>query len=140
MPAVFERSRSATFTLGAVIGMFGGAAALVVAGAVNAHKLELHTDIATALGHLVRNGTNGGFALAALAGFLYGGLLALVMRHAARFFARVIFGTIAGALAYFCVHLGLVARHIAPLPLVPMLAGAAVFGLFVACVPSARRL
>ena len=139
-PAVFERSRSATFTLGAIIGMFGGAFALVVAGAVDAHKLELHTDIATELGHLIRNGTNGGFAFAALAGFVYGGVLALVMRHAARFFARAIFGSVAGALAYFCVHLGLVARHAPALPLVPMLAGAAVFGVFVACVPSARRI
>lgn len=120
--------------------MFGGAGALVVAGAVNAHKLVLDLDIATQLGHLIRNGTNGGIAFAALAGFVYGGLLALVMRHAARFFARVIFGSVAGALAYFCVHLGLVARHMTALPLVPMLAGAAFFGLVVACVPSARRI
>jgi len=89
---------------------------------------------------LIRNGTSGGFAFAALAGFLYGGLLALVMRHAARFFARFIFGTLAGVVGYFCVHIGLVARHIPPLPLVPMLAGAAFFGVIVACVPSARRI
>jgi hypothetical protein len=123
-----------------VLGGFGGAGALLVAGAVNARKLELHTELATQLGHLIRNGTSGGFAFAALAGFLYGGLLALVMRHAARFFARVIFGTIAGALGWFCVHIGLVARHMPAPPLVPMLAGAAFFGVIIACVPSARRI
>jgi hypothetical protein len=107
---------------------------------VNARNLGVHTDVATSLGHLIRNGTSGGFAFAAIAGFVYGGVLALVMRHAARFFARVIFGTVAGALGYFCVHIGLVARHMEALPLGPMLAGAAVFGLFIACVPSARRI
>ena len=142
MPAtvVFERSRSATFTLGAVIGAFGGIAALLVAGAVDAKNLALHLEITTRLGHAIHKGTDGGFALGALAGFFYGGVLALVMRHAARFFARAIFGSVAGVLAYFCIHLALVARHLTTLPLPPMLAGAAAFGLFVALVPSARRI
>jgi len=118
----------------------GADAALLVAGAVDAHKLALAFDIATRAGHAIRGGTSSGFALAACAGFVFGGLLALVMRHAARFFARVIFGTVATVLAWFCLHIGLVSRHAQTLPLVPMLAGAAFFGVVIACVPSARRI
>ena len=139
-PSIYERSRSATFTLGAILGAMGGVAALFVAGAVEVHKLQLDFEMAIRLGHAIRGNASSGFALAALVGFVYGGVLALVMRHAARLFARVIFGSVAGTVAYFCVHIGLVARHMQPLPLVPMLAGAAVFGVFVACVPSARRI
>lgn len=139
-PAIYERSRSATFTLGAILGAFGGIAALVVAGVVRSKHLVFDANIAAQIGHALHKGANGGFAFAAIIGFLYGGVLALVMRHAARFFARVIFGTVAGVLAYFCLHIGLVSRHAQLLPLAPMLAGAAIFGLFVACVPSARRI
>jgi hypothetical protein len=139
-PAIFERTRSATFTLGSILGAMGADAALLVAGAVNAKKLELHLDIATSIGHAIRGGTSSGFALAACVGFVFGGVLALVMRHAARFFARLIFGTAATALAWFCLHLGLVSRHMETLPLPPMLAAAAFFGVVIACVPSARRI
>lgn len=129
-PPVPERARGATFVLGAVVGAFGGVAALLAAGAITKRDVNAYMAVA---------GSIPGLVIGAVTGAFFGGLLALVMRYGTRFIGRVSFGIVASAALWFCFHVVLVARHHATLPLVPMLAGTCVYGVFIACVPPARK-
>ena len=132
------RSARATFALGALAGLVGGAAALLLAGQMT-RSFGPALDIAEEVGRGVGHGREAGVALAAGAGALLGGLLALAMRHARLWIGRLIFASIGSAALWFCVHVALLARHHATLPLVPMLLGMAAYGACIAAVPPARR-
>jgi hypothetical protein len=136
---VRERSHGATFVMGGALGAIGGVCGLLLAGAIDGRRVESHLSIAARVGSAIGSSPTLGMAIAAGIGVIAGGLLALVMHHSARFIARAIFGATASATIWFCVHLALVARHRPTLPLPPMLGAAALFGLFVALVPPARR-
>ncbi len=121
-----ERARSATFFYGAFTGALGGAAALVLAEWIATRQVGLlRAD-------LVR------FAVGSAIGAAVGGLMALVIRHSRRFIARAIFAAASSATLWFCLHVALVSRHKPTLPLVPMLLGSCVYGVFVALVPPSR--
>lgn len=138
-PAGVVRSRRATFVLGAIVGGLGGAAALACAGMLAGHAAPAWPLLATTIATKLRAPMPAGFAVGAVAGALLGGAFAVVMRHAPRFVARLVFASAFGAALWFCVHVELATHHRATLPLVPMLVGMCVHGAFVACVPPARR-
>lgn len=121
-----ERALSATFFFGAFTGALGGAAALVVAEWVATRQGLLRADLAR-------------FAIGAAIGAAVGGMMALVIRHSRRFIARAIFAAVSSTTLWFCLHVALVSRHKPTLPLVPMLLGSCVYGVFVALVPPSRR-
>ncbi len=121
-----ERAHSATFFFGAFTGALGGVAALVFAAWFATRQIGLlRADF-------VR------FAIGSAVGAIFGGLLALVMRHSRRLVARAIFAAASTAALWFCFHVALIARHKSTLPLVPMLLGACVYGAIVALVPPSR--
>lgn len=132
-----ERDHSLTFGYGAAAGAFGAVGAFFFAAWVSG-RFGPQADIASMVGRTVARGELTGFAIGAGIGALLGGILTLVMRHAARFVARVIFGTVSSAGLWFCLHLALVSRHRATLPLVPMLLGVCVYAVVVALVPPSR--
>ena len=132
-----ERAHGTTFALGATLGAVGGAAALACAAMIAA-RAAMPMGIAGMVGARFGLPPAGGFVIGAAFGAVLGGLYALVMRHAPRFVARAVFASAIGAALWLCAHIALV-RHHAALPLVPMLLGACVHGVFVACVPPSRR-
>ena len=131
------RAASSTFALGVVAGAIGGAVALLLAGQMT-HRFGPTVDVAQAVGHVIGRGAESGLAVAGLAGALLGGLLALTMQNARRWIGRLIFASTASVALWFLVHVALVARHRATLPLVPMLIGVAAYGACVAFVPASR--
>ena len=131
------RAASSTFALGVVAGAIGGGVALLLAGLMTP-KFGPAVDIAHTVGRGIGRGTEAGLAVAGLAGALLGGLLALTMQNARRWLGRLIFASTASVALWFCVHVALLARHRATLPLVPMLIGMAAYGACVAFVPAAR--
>lgn len=127
-------ARAPRFGLGVLVGAIASAGGLEIARLV-AEQLHKSDPIlfASAGGAMWV-----GFAVAALAGAPFGGALAVVMMQGSRFVTRAIFATIFSVAIWFCVHIALVARaHTPPPPLLPMLAGAAIFGLCVAFIPRA---
>src|SRR6202035_3999575 len=87
-----ERSAGATFALGALAGIIGGAVALLLAGRMTL-SFGPALDIAEEVGRGVGHGREAGLAVAAGVGALFGGLLALAMRHARRWVGRLIFAS-----------------------------------------------
>ena len=134
-----ERPLARTFALGAALGALGGVGALAVAGVVASHALASYLEVAAVVGRAPRASAQVGLAVGGVAGLVPGGVLALVMRHGMRFLGRAIFGVVSTAAVWFCLHVALLARHLPTLPLVPMLAGACLFGFVVALAPPSRR-
>jgi len=137
LPAPRERSRSATWALGATTGAIGGVAGIFLATWATS-KFGATLDIALRVGRALGQGREAGLAVAAIVGALFGGVLALTIRHGRRWIGRLIFASSACATTWFCVHIALLSRHHATLPLLPMLIGAAAVGAAVAFVPPAR--
>jgi len=79
------------------------------------------------------------YAVAALACAPVGALLAVSMMHGSRFITRAIFSSGFSAAIWFCAHIVFLVRHAVPPPLVPMLAGAGVFGACLAFLPRVKR-
>jgi hypothetical protein len=77
--------------------------------------------------------------VAGIAGTLLGALLCLVMMHASRWFARVMFASVMTPAVIFCVHIGLLTHDRPTLPVAPLLIAAGVFGACIACVPPLGR-
>ncbi|HEY1957393.1 MAG TPA: hypothetical protein VGH28_17360 [Polyangiaceae bacterium] len=137
LPALRERSRSATWALGATTGAIGGVVGIFLASWATP-KFGAAIDLAGAVGRALGYGREAGFAIAAIIGALVGGVLALTIQHGRRWIGRLVFASSASVTIWFCVHLALVSRHHATLPLAPMLIGAAALGAMVAFVPPSR--
>jgi hypothetical protein len=80
-----------------------------------------------------------GFVVGAIAGAPFGAVLAVAMMHGSRFIGRAIFASAVSAATWFCVHLVFLWRHLSAPPLVPMLAGAGIYGVVLALLPKAKR-
>lgn len=129
--------RGPRFVLGAIAGGVAGAAGMFVARLV-AQRLGAPSPI-----EIVAKIGGGApwvaYAFAALAGAPIGALLAVMMMHGSRFITRAIFASGFSAAIWFCVHILLVVRHATAPPLVPMLAGAGVYGTCLAFLPRAKN-
>jgi hypothetical protein len=119
---------------------------MFVAAAV-ARRLRLDADIIGTIGHCARFLGNDSFivglgvaiAIGSVVGLVFGAL----MRHSLRLIARLLAGVLLAVVLWTFVH-AFVFKSLAPaslgaLPFVPMIAGAAVFGICVAIIPPRRR-
>ncbi len=129
--------RGPRFGLGVIAGALASAVGLEVARLV-AQRLG-SPDPLEMTSRIAGGSSWARFAVAALAGAPFGGLLAVVMMHGSRFIPRAIFASAVSVAIWFCVHLLFVIRHAAAPPLVPMLVGAGVYGACLAVLPRARR-
>src|SRR6185312_262344 len=96
LPAPRERSRSATWALGATTGAIGGVAGIFLATWATS-KFGATLDIALRVGRALGQGREAGLAVAAIVGALFGGVLALTIRHGRRWIGRLIFASSACA-------------------------------------------
>jgi hypothetical protein len=132
--------------VGAISGGGGGAAMMFVSAEV-ARRLRLDVDIIATIGHCARILGNDSFtvglgvaiAIGSLVGMLFGAL----MRHSLRLIARVLAGVLLAVVFWTFVHAfafkSLAPASLGALPFVPMIAGAAVFGICVGILPPRRR-
>lgn len=133
--------------VGAISGGGGGAAMMFVAAAV-ARRLRLDVDIIGTVGHAARilgeKSFTVGLGVAIAIGSIVGLVFGALMRHTLRLIARVLAGVLLAVVLWTFVH-AFVLKSLAPaslgaLPFVPMIAGAAVFGICVAIPPRRRRV
>jgi hypothetical protein len=137
----------------AFFGLVGGAAGgpvMLYAARALAKQLRQDIDIVRTLGSAIPHSAfgddgawTGGLALAAGVGALVGLFLGALMQHVSRVPARVFIGVILGPALWIAVH-AFALTHFAPalaktLPLVPMIAGAAVYGACVALITPFRK-
>jgi hypothetical protein len=130
--------RGPRLVLGAIAGGGAGvgglAVAQILAGRLAASPMPV--DVVARLGG---GAWWAGYAIGALAGAPIGALLAVAIMHGTRFITRAIFASGFSAAIWFCVHIFMIARHAAAPPLVPMLAGAGVYGTVLAFLPRAKN-
>jgi hypothetical protein len=135
--------------LGAIGGAGGGAAMLLTANEV-AHRMHVTVDIVQTVGAYVRGAGRlvgadvfqSGIALAMVIGAVVGVLVGALLRYSVRLRSRVLAGAMIGATLWIIFQafiLKSIGSKLASLPLVPMLAGAAVYGLCVAILPPPRK-
>jgi hypothetical protein len=79
------------------------------------------------------------YVVTALMGAVIGLLLGLAMTHSLRLRARLIFAPIVSLTLYLLVHVLVLRAHPLSLPLIPMLAGVAVYGICVGFAPPFDR-
>jgi hypothetical protein len=137
MPPPPPPPRGARFGLGVLVGAMGSAAGIEVA-----HLVATRLGAADPLDMASKLGGGAlwvGFAVASLAAAPFGGVLAVVMMQGSRFITRALFAAVVSVAIWFCVHIALLARSHTTPPLLPMLVGAAVFGVCVALIPRVAR-
>jgi len=119
--------------LTAVVGCLAGTLASVPSlesARVLAEKLSLHPQPFQ---------THTALAVAAVIGAILGAILCVVMMEASWWVGRVAFASVMTPALGFCVHLELMTHHAPTVSIVPLLVGACVFGVCVACVPPLGR-
>jgi hypothetical protein len=108
---------------GLVASVLAGFVATIVATQMGTHLvLSLQTEI-----------------IGAGVGAVLGVMLGLVMMQSEKFVVRAIFASIVSVAAWFCAHIAMMVRHAQTLPLVPMLVGACIFGVCIACIPPLKK-
>lgn len=115
--------------VGAATGVVASGVALAAAGWIAAH---MSRDASTF-------SSTRTYVLGAIVGGLAGAMLCLAMMRSSRFITRVVFASVVSVALWFCLHVVMLYRHTGTLPLVPMLAAAAIFGACLACVPPFKR-
>jgi hypothetical protein len=143
---VVEGSLGWSLGLGLVGGAIGGGAMILLAGEV-ARRMNSDVGVVRAIGGSVRFLGSDRFAAGLEVSIGIGAVLGLVfgvlMRHTVRLVARVLAGVLLAPVLWILVH-AFVFKAFAPklgaLPLVPMLAGAAAYGLVIAVLRPPRTL
>jgi hypothetical protein len=139
-----ERAGHPTWTLalGGVSGAIGAVAMMFVATEI-ARRLRLDADVIRTIGHSARAlGADPfvvGVGVSAAVGSVVGVIFGALMRHTRRIIARLLAGMMLGVVLWTLVHAfvfkSFAAASLGALPFVPLIAGAAVFGI---CVAIAR--
>jgi hypothetical protein len=118
-----------TSLVGAVTGLFAGTVFAFVAPLIATQMNADASVLASTRAHVI----------GAVAGAAMGVMLGLAMMHSERRLVRVVFATAISASTLFCVHVAMLYLHSSPLPLLPMLASAALFGALIGCIPPFKR-